>query len=97
MNPESFSSELPVPVSDIPATPPRRGRVFRPSRPPMPRPAAARQARVMALAWTALGTREGVMAFLNAAHPALGGRPLDLAIASDAGLADVEQALTALG
>jgi len=51
----------------------------------------------MGLAWTAFGSRDGVMAFLNGDHAELGARPLDLAIASDAGLARVEQALTALG
>lgn len=74
---------------------PRR-RIFRPSRPPMPRLDAARQARVMGLAWTAFGSRDGVMAFLNGDHAELGARPLDLAIASDAGLARVEQTLIAL-
>lgn len=80
----------------VPAAPRKPGRVFRKSRPPMPKLDAARQARVMTLAWTALGSRERVMAFLNADHPQLGARPLDLAIASDAGLVRVERALADL-
>lgn len=75
---------------------PRRGRTFRKSRPPMLQAAAARQARIASLAWTTLGNRERVMAFLNADHPELGARPLDLAIASDAGLAQVERVLSAM-
>ncbi|WP_293875494.1 MULTISPECIES: antitoxin Xre/MbcA/ParS toxin-binding domain-containing protein [unclassified Sphingomonas] len=86
-----------APLDDaVPATRTKPGRVFRKSRPPMPRLDAARQARVMSLAWTALGDRDRVMAFLNADHPQLGARPLDLAIASDVGLARVERALADL-
>jgi uncharacterized protein (DUF2384 family) len=87
----------PTPTTAAATDSPPRRRVFRPSRAPMPRLDAARQARVMGLAWTAFGSRDGVMAFLNGDHAELGARPLDLAIASDAGLARVEQALTALG
>jgi uncharacterized protein (DUF2384 family) len=79
---------------DTAPTPPvRKSRTFRPARVQMPPAAAARQAKVMAVAWTALGNRERVMEFLNADHPALDARPLDLAIASDEGLARVVQAL----
>lgn len=55
---------------------------------------AARQGKVARIAFEALG-REGATAFLNGHDDALGGRPLDLAIASDAGLAAVEQAIAA--
>lgn len=41
----------------------------------------------------ALGDVETVRAFLNTPHETLGGRPLDLAIASEAGLAAVEAAI----
>jgi len=75
---------------------PKRGRTFRKSRPPMLQAAAARQARIASLAWTTLGNRERVMEFLNADHAELGARPLDLAIASDAGLARVEHVLLAM-
>ncbi|MCP3735436.1 DUF2384 domain-containing protein [Sphingomonas sp. RP10(2022)] len=73
--------------------PVKRSRVFRPARVAMPRLEAARQARVTALAWDVLRNRERVMAFLNATEPQLDARPLDLAIASDAGLARVERLL----
>lgn len=43
----------------------------------------------------ALGDVETVRAFLNTPHETLGGRPLDLAIASEAGLAAVEAAIAA--
>lgn len=52
-----------------------------------------RQGRVTQVAWAELGGRDAVMAFLNAHHDGLGGRPLDLAIASDEGLVAVETAL----
>lgn len=56
----------------------------------------ARQARLTGSAWKALGSREAVMAFLNTHHDRLGGRPLDLALASDEGLEQVERAMAAL-
>lgn len=52
-----------------------------------------RQGRVSQVAWSALGGRDAVMAFLNTHDDALGGRPLDLALASDDGLLAVERAL----
>jgi hypothetical protein len=56
---------------------------------------AERQGRVTLLAWQMLGGRDGAMAFLNNHDDALGGRPLDLAVASAAGCEAVEQAITA--
>lgn len=56
----------------------------------------ARQARLAGGAWKALGSREAVMAFLNTHHDGLGGRPLDLALASDEGLVRVESAMALL-
>ena len=53
----------------------------------------ARQARIAGRAWAVLGDRDAVMAFLNTHHEALGGRPIDLALASDEGLERVEQAM----
>lgn len=55
--------------------------------------AAARQGRVTHLAWTLLGGRDNAVAFLNTHDSTLGGRPLDLAVASEAGCAAVEQAI----
>ena len=56
---------------------------------------ADRQGRIARSAWTALGSRDAVVAFLNTHDDALGGRPLDLAVASAEGLTAVEQAMTA--
>jgi uncharacterized protein (DUF2384 family) len=53
-----------------------------------------RQGRVVRAAHI-LGDVETVRAFLNTPHEALGGRPLDLAIASEAGLIAVESAIAA--
>ena len=54
---------------------------------------ATRQGHVAREAWTTLGSREAVMTFLNVHHDALDGRPLDLAVDSDAGLARVRVVL----
>ena len=56
---------------------------------------ANRQGQLARSAWTALGNRDAVVAFLNTHDDELGGRPLDLAVASDEGLSAVEQAMTA--
>ncbi|WP_404334319.1 hypothetical protein AB2M62_12930 [Sphingomonas sp. MMS12-HWE2-04] len=55
---------------------------------------AARQSKVTLLAWNTMGG-EAAMAFLNAHQESLGGRPLDLAVASADGCAAVEQAIAA--
>lgn len=54
---------------------------------------AARQGKASRLAFDTLRDPKAVIAFLNTHDDALGGRPLDLAIASPEGLAQVEQAL----
>ena len=54
---------------------------------------AARQGRVARLAWEKMPEPGAAVAFLNAHYDALGGRPIDLAVASDAGLAAVEMVL----
>lgn len=56
---------------------------------------AERQGRITMLAWRMLGGREAAIAFLNNHDDALGGRPLDLAVASAAGCEAVEQAIAA--
>lgn len=48
-----------------------------------------RQAAVTAAVWAAFGAREAAMAFFNEHSETLGGRPLDIAIDSDDGLARV--------
>jgi hypothetical protein len=57
---------------------------------------AARQGRVSRLAFEALRRPEAVIAFLNTHDEALGGRPIDLAVASQDDLLRVEQAIAAL-
>ncbi|MDJ0278950.1 DUF2384 domain-containing protein [Sphingomonas sp. 2R-10] len=54
---------------------------------------ASRQGQVATSAFRRFGERDAAMAFLNAHDDALGGRPLDLAIASAEGLATVEAAM----
>lgn len=56
-----------------------------------PEAVARRQSGVMDLALVLLG-RDKAMAFLNGEHPALGGKPIDLA-ASEQGCAEVEAEL----
>ena len=56
-----------------------------------------RQGRVVKSAQATLVTAEAVRAFLNTHHDGLRGRPLDLAVASEAGLLAVEQAIMEQG
>jgi uncharacterized protein (DUF2384 family) len=55
---------------------------------------AERQGRIARIAFEALG-RDGATTFLNGHDDSLGGRPLDIAIASAEGFAAVEQAINA--
>jgi hypothetical protein len=55
-----------------------------------------RQGRVSRLTFEALRQPAAVIAFLNTHDEILGGRPIDLAIASPEGLLRVERALAAL-
>lgn len=72
-------------------------RPFRKARagPVLTREESARQGRAVKAAQAALGSVEAVRAFLNNHHDALDARPIDLAVASDAGLASVEAAIAA--
>jgi len=56
-----------------------------------------RQGRAVRAAQAALGSVEAVRAFLNTHHDALGGRPIDIAVASEAGLKAVEAAIPPTG
>jgi uncharacterized protein (DUF2384 family) len=71
--------------------------VFRKSRkaPALSREESVRQGKVVRSAQAALGSVEAVRAFLNTHHEALGGRPIDIAVASEAGLIAVEAAIPA--
>jgi uncharacterized protein (DUF2384 family) len=53
-----------------------------------------RQIRAVRAAQAALGSVEAVRDFLNSHHDSLDARPIDLAVASDAGLAAVEAAIS---
>jgi uncharacterized protein (DUF2384 family) len=64
----------------------------RPKTAPIPRDQAVRQGDITSLAFLLLG-RERAIEFLNTDHEGLGGRPLDLATASDEGRASVEAEL----
>ena len=66
----------------------------RPQGPTLPRDAADRQGRILSIAIKALGAG-GAMTYLNAHDDALGARPLDLAIATPEGFAQVEAAILA--
>jgi len=55
-----------------------------------------RQGRISRLAFETLGQPAEAITFLNTHHAVLGGRPIDLAIASAEGLLDVERALSVL-
>lgn len=84
-------------ADDAPAEPrPRSMRFRRALVGPKPTPdQSRRQAEVATLAWQMLDGRDEIMAFLNTHDDTLGGRPIDLAIASDEGLKRVEDAMRA--
>ena len=65
--------------------------------PVLSREEGARQGRAVKAAQAALGSVDAVRAFLNSHHPTLDARPIDLAVASDEGLASVEAAIAAQG
>ena len=64
--------------------------------PVLSREQGTRQSRAVSSALAALGS-EDARAFLNGHHAGLRGRPLDLAVASDAGLKAVQTALCVEG
>ncbi len=57
---------------------------------------AERQGRVSRMAFDALHQPQAVIAFLNTHDEALGGRPIDLAVAGEDGVARIKDALMAL-
>jgi uncharacterized protein (DUF2384 family) len=72
-------------------------RMFRKARtgPVLSRDQGDRQGRAVRSAVAALADAEAARAFLNSHHDGLSGRPIDVALASDAGLAAVESAIAA--
>ncbi len=91
--PEVASEPAPEPAPEpATASPAAHWRRRRPTSHPIPRDQAVRQGEITQLAFLLLG-RERAIAFLNADHPELGGRPLALATESAAGRALVEAEL----
>ena len=85
----------PVVTADVSLRKPERKQFRRAYRAERPSPEVMeRQGRLTRSAWTALGDRDAVVAFLNTHDEAMGGRPIDLALASDEGLGRVEEAMT---
>ncbi|MET0307495.1 MAG: hypothetical protein ABW023_02210 [Sphingomonas sp.] len=91
-----MSDETPEPVAEAASGEPTKAKFFRKkfTTVRLPADSAARQGRVATLAFEKLG-REAATAFLNSFDEALGGRPLDLAVASADGLRAVEEAIAA--
>ena len=82
-----------------PAVPPRRphSQSFRKTtRVKLDPDHARRQGEITKLAFLTLGSSEAAINLLNQPHPDLGGRPLDLATASDEGFAAVERIVRSL-
>ena len=63
------------------------------SLPRLTREEMIRQGRIVDVAQAALADLASVRAFLNTHHDGLGGRPIDVGVASDAGLAAAEAAI----
>lgn len=80
--------------SQSPDIKPKRMQFRRSDRPKLNPDAVGRQGRVTKLAFEALG-KDGAIAYLNLENEVLGGRPLDLATASDDGFQQVEKDLAA--
>ena len=66
---------------------------FRKRGTPLPPGDARRQGDISQLAFLTMGGRDPAVAFLNADHPGLGGRPLAVATASTEGYDRVAQAI----
>jgi uncharacterized protein (DUF2384 family) len=70
---------------------------FRPAGPKLAPDAAKRQGQVASFAFLTLGGRDAAMAFLNSPNDELGGRPIDVAVATSEGAEKVLRALRRLG
>lgn len=92
-------SSNPPPVASAPGgaapAPKRKTFVPRSSIDRLPVDAAVRQGRATSLAFTTFGGLGPALAFLNTHDDALGGRPIDLAVASANGLEAVSAAIRA--
>jgi hypothetical protein len=68
-------------------------RHWRNTQPRLEPAAAERQGAAARHAWSAFEDRDSAVAFMNGHHDELGGRPIDIAIGSAAGLASVREAI----
>jgi len=85
-----------APAAEPSRSPMRRSRSFD-NRPALTPDQRRRQARIVRLAMDTLGSADAIKGFLNDRHEGLGGRPLDLALASDEGLAAAEALILPTG
>lgn len=85
---------VPAASDDAPgAGKPRTMRFRRSDTPRLDSEHAGRQGLIVRRAFELLGGRDAAMAFLNTEDTALGGRPLDIAMASEAGFQSIEDAM----
>ena len=96
VDPSAPTGELdPIEAAAAPSEPARRNVFRRVARTRMPEDQGRRQAEVMTAAWNKMRDTAQVKAFLNEADDSLGGTPLEVAMASDEGLARVVAHLSA--
>ena len=88
-------SDETTPMAGADAPKPRTMRFRRSNAPNLESGQADRQGLIARLAFELLGGRDAAMAFLNEDDAKLGGRPLDIAMASDAGFKSIEDAMRA--
>jgi uncharacterized protein (DUF2384 family) len=84
-------------ASEVAPPPTARRMRFRRSGAGLSPDAARRQGEITHLAFLVLGGRDAAVEYLNLPDTRLGGRPLDVAIASAEGAARVTQAIKRLG
>ena len=89
-----MSNETTAPLATSLAAPKRKPFRNKHTTPRLSPEGVERQSRVTLHAWNVLGA-DSAIAFLNAYNDWLEARPLDLAVASDAGCEAVERAISA--
>lgn len=92
MTTDAMPESDPAPPADTDKPITRRFR-SRSATPRLPADVADRQGRIASLAWAKLGGRDAAISFLNTHDDALGGRPLDIAVASSDGFDTIAQAI----
>ena len=94
--PQTSLADQPVTDEAAPSSAKARSNsFFRQRRTPLAPDDARRQGDISQLAFLTMGGRDPAVAFLNAENPELGGRPLAIATASDAGYEQVATAIRA--